>query len=147
MFKCTCNKLINLSAFDMCNFIYLFTYILFSFREMTTSLSAFNLQMFIIHLYLYFVLDLRDGYCFLQLTAGRCQPQTSTVTLSKTDCCCALAAAWGPACERCPSRNSSNILLFLCPCHLALSGFSLTHVCMSVHISCIWSPLNNLISP
>lgn len=51
-------------------------------------------------------IDLRDGYCFLQLTAGRCLPQTSTVTLSKTDCCCALAAAWGPACERCPSRNS-----------------------------------------
>ncbi|CAC5378602.1 FBN2_3 [Mytilus coruscus] len=59
-------------------------------------------------------IDSRNGYCYLQLTGGRCRPESSTVSLSKTDCCCSLADAWGPACERCPSRNSREFKR-LCP--------------------------------
>ncbi|PVD20223.1 hypothetical protein C0Q70_20719 [Pomacea canaliculata] len=58
--------------------------------------------------------DRRMDYCFLELTSGRCVQSPNLALLTKADCCCSLAAAWGRSCERCPPLSSSAFNL-LCP--------------------------------
>lgn len=52
-------------------------------------------------------LDLREGYCYEELTEGRCVPTRSLFRTPRYLCCCSgLAVAWGPSCERCPAIGS-----------------------------------------
>ena len=53
------------------------------------------------------VSDRRLGYCYLELVGGRCVQTPDLARLTKAECCCSLASAWGRSCERCPSVSSS----------------------------------------
>ena len=64
------------------------------------------------------VSDRRLGYCYLELVGGRCVQTPDLARLTKAECCCSLASAWGRSCERCPSVSSSmsHIVHFLFVC-------------------------------
>ncbi|XP_050520393.1 fibrillin-2-like isoform X2 [Daktulosphaira vitifoliae] len=53
--------------------------------------------------------DSRVGLCYKQLINGKCSQgelNISYKTVTKADCCCSMAAAWGPQCQLCPSPSS-----------------------------------------
>lgn len=54
--------------------------------------------------------DQREGNCFLELIGGRCVP-TYFYRMTNQECCCSGAAAWGPACSRCPAQGSSKLMI------------------------------------
>lgn len=56
------------------------------------------------------VSDQREGNCFLELIGGRCVP-TYFYRMTNQECCCSGAAAWGPACSRCPAQGSSKLMI------------------------------------
>ncbi|KAL8595716.1 hypothetical protein ACOMHN_012136 [Nucella lapillus] len=58
--------------------------------------------------------DRRHGYCYLELVGGRCVQSAELTRLTKAECCCSLAAAWGRRCERCPALSSAAFQR-LCP--------------------------------
>lgn len=58
--------------------------------------------------------DRRLDYCYLELVAGRCQASPDLARLTKAECCCSLAGAWGRSCERCPPLGSATFNR-LCP--------------------------------
>ncbi|XP_025412034.1 fibrillin-2-like isoform X2 [Sipha flava] len=63
-------------------------------------------------------IDSRVGLCYRHLLNGRCinnhgsGGDTTSVTayraVTKADCCCSMAAAWGPQCQPCPSPSSDS---------------------------------------
>ncbi|GFO21380.1 fibrillin-1 [Plakobranchus ocellatus] len=59
-------------------------------------------------------IDQRRDYCFMQLQGGRCVRTPDLALLTKSACCCSLAAAWGRSCERCPPVSSASFKR-LCP--------------------------------
>ena len=54
--------------------------------------------------------DVREGYCYLMLTGGRCLTHDPRlpVTTTKAQCCCSNGAAWGQACEKCPRLGTGK---------------------------------------
>ncbi|XP_071115970.1 fibrillin-2-like [Haliotis cracherodii] len=59
-------------------------------------------------------LDRRQDFCYPSLTAGRCVRSPTVSRTTKAKCCCAMAAAWGAGCERCPPVNTIQYKQ-LCP--------------------------------
>ena len=55
--------------------------------------------------------DVREGYCYLRLTGGRCLSHDPRLplTTTKTQCCCSNGVAWGPACEKCPRLGTGKL--------------------------------------
>ncbi|XP_055956124.1 fibrillin-2 [Patella vulgata] len=58
--------------------------------------------------------DGRSGYCYPMLNNGRCQRTRTSQIATKSECCCGLATAWGPGCERCPRPGTAQFKV-LCP--------------------------------
>ncbi|KAK3098432.1 hypothetical protein FSP39_019409 [Pinctada imbricata] len=58
--------------------------------------------------------DQREGYCYLELTAGRCVPSHLYRGPPCHNAACSGAAAWGPACMRCPRVGTAEFDR-LCP--------------------------------
>ena len=57
-----------------------------------------------------FAADRRQGYCFTNLLGGRCVSHSAPLGMTtKGRCCCALAAAWGPRCEKCPQQGTGEL--------------------------------------
>lgn len=56
--------------------------------------------------------DSRVGFCYRHLLNGRCTNHggagevVAHKAVTKADCCCSMAAAWGPQCQPCPSLSS-----------------------------------------
>ncbi|KAF6210291.1 hypothetical protein GE061_013395 [Apolygus lucorum] len=54
-------------------------------------------------------IDEREGICYRQLSNGKCATHSDTrMLVTKADCCCTMGAAWGSACERCPTPGTVN---------------------------------------
>ncbi|ESO94529.1 hypothetical protein LOTGIDRAFT_232356 [Lottia gigantea] len=58
--------------------------------------------------------DGRSGYCYPTLLNNRCERTRTSQIATKSECCCGLAAAWGPRCERCPRMGTVGFKQ-LCP--------------------------------
>lgn len=78
--------------------------------ECTMIDGFFNaLSCFLISSSLDFCLDIREMSCYETYDAGRCsQPRPTAMT--RAQCCCTKAAAWGNPCEVCPKPGESEYL-------------------------------------
>ncbi|XP_078313226.1 fibrillin-1-like [Crassostrea virginica] len=57
--------------------------------------------------------DQREGTCYQELLGGRCVA-SNFYRMTRQECCCSGAAAWGPSCNRCPTQGTREFQE-LCP--------------------------------
>ena len=60
-----------------------------------------------------FILDVRRSFCFSALENNQCSIANG-LNITKSTCCCSMAAGWGDPCELCPEKRTSEFEYY-CP--------------------------------
>lgn len=79
-----------------------------------------TLSCFLISSFFNFCVDIRELSCYEMYDAGRCsQPRPTAMT--RAQCCCTKAAAWGDPCEACPKPGESKYPYWIHSVHMCLT--------------------------